>query len=124
MAETQHETQQQYPARWHLRITTVADLRSFVRDTEGRTLLGEGCPVEANTTRASWAALALVAHAEVTRNTGEPLEEVLADLLADLRHLADLADLTDPGGASAGLGFALADGRAECRYSEEIRGEL
>ncbi len=112
---------QQYQAQWHRPIETVADLREFIDDSEGRSLIGARCPVEANTTRASWAARALVTHAAVTRNTGEPLGEVLSDLLADLRHLADL---TDPDNTPGGENFEDADGSAQRRYGEEIRGEL
>lgn len=46
-----------------------------------------------NLDRAQWARLALVTFAEATRQDGDEHEEVVSDLLCDLRHFCDLAEL-------------------------------
>lgn len=68
-----------------------------------------------NTRFAGFGVAALAAYAErVGGIDGEPAEQVIRDLLADLRHLAD----------ALGEDFDYLAERAEERYREEVTGDL
>lgn len=97
-------------------IQNFEELHQWVAQTDGVQLPTD--PQVANTARAAWAARALLTHIAVTNNTGEPLGTALADLLADLRHLADVLDLGED------ETFEGAWWSAERRYAEEVNGEL
>ena len=105
-------------ASWHQPVENFQDLLNLRFNTHGRTLKGESDSVQRNITRASWAAQVLVTYANVSNCTTKPLGMLLSDLLADLRHLSDIAHLGDYDD------YDQADANAELRYDEEIRGEL
>ncbi|GBF17479.1 hypothetical protein Br6_04885 [Rhodococcus sp. Br-6] len=71
-------------------------------------------PAEANAVRALYAAGPLAEYAKSVGDTGEELQIVLYDLLADLHHLAD----------ATGVDWDSANETAHARYIEEVRGEL
>lgn len=65
-----------------------------------------------NLRRAGWAAVAVVAFAGRASGPDEPLEEVVADLVGDLMHLAD----------ALGLSYAELEGRGRRHYLAELGG--
>jgi hypothetical protein len=74
--------------------------------------------VTVNTWRAARAGEVLRRYAEFTNSGDEPFDVVLSDLLADLRHLADVLVMTEE------ADFDGANEAAQRRYVEEIGGEL
>ncbi|WP_458683264.1 hypothetical protein [Prescottella equi] len=71
-------------------------------------------PAEANAVRGLYAAGVVADYAKSVGDTGEELQIVLYDLLADLHHLAD----------ATGVDWYSANETAHARYVEEVRGEL
>lgn len=70
-------------------------------------------PEGRNHTRATWAGVAITAYAKRTgMYRTEPLEAVIGDVLADLRHLCD----------ALGLNMGEIDAQAHRRYVEELGG--
>lgn len=70
---------------------------------------------EDNDARASFGAAILVEFARLTGDMGEPLDDILTDLLADLRHMCDAAGTVD---------YNSADASAFNHYHAEIEGRF
>lgn len=67
-----------------------------------------------NGVRAHAASRGLMVYAEWTRTREEPMGQTFADMMADLRHLAD----------ALGLDWTELDRAGEAHYSAELRGVL
>lgn len=115
---------------YRLPIVVGREDSNSVRDV-AEALPYAGAPIDGvnvlgdNARRAGFAAAALLRYAEVTgQASGEPVDQVIGDLLCDLRHLCDaIADPDNDYGEPLDLDHIDAT-RGARAYNEEIRGDI